>query len=100
MSEIIGEVSTELSGVVVVEAPRAAGATVFPVLAGASFCHLLNDMIQSLFLAAYPIFKGGFDLSFAQIGLLTLVYQATASLLQPIIGIYTDRPIRCPSAWG
>lgn len=71
--------------------PKAEGATVFPVLAGASFGHLLNDMIQSLFTAAYPIFKSGFDLSFAQIGLLTLIYQLTASLLQPIVGIYTDR---------
>ncbi|MCS0503298.1 MFS transporter [Ancylobacter mangrovi] len=85
------------------ERPRTAGATVFPVLAGASFCHLLNDMIQSLFTAAYPIFKGGFDLSFAQIGLLTLVYQLTASLLQPLIGIYTDRrpqPYSLPFGMG
>lgn len=83
--------------------PPKADATVFPVLAGASFCHLLNDMIQSLFVAAYPIFKGGFDLSFAQIGLLTLVYQVTASLLQPIIGIYTDRrpqPYSLPFGMG
>lgn len=85
------------------ERAKAAGATVFPVLAGASFCHLLNDMIQSLFMAAYPIFKGGFDLNFAQIGLLTLVYQLTASLLQPLIGIYTDRhpqPYSLPFGMG
>lgn len=85
------------------ERPKAAGATVFPVLAGASLGHLLNDMIQSLFTAAYPIFKGGFDLSFAQIGLLTLVYQLTASLLQPLIGIYTDRrpqPYSLPFGMG
>jgi MFS transporter, FSR family, fosmidomycin resistance protein len=65
--------------------------TVFSVLAAASFCHMLNDMLQSLFVAAYPIFKGGFDLSFGQIGLLTLTYQITASLLQPLIGLYMDR---------
>ncbi len=67
------------------------GATVVPVLAAISFCHLLNDMMQALLPAVYPILKGGFDLSFAQVGLLTLVYQVTASLLQPFIGFYTDR---------
>ncbi|PKR54454.1 MFS transporter [Thalassospira marina] len=65
--------------------------TVFPVLGAASFCHLLNDMIQSLFTAAYPIFKGGFDLGYAQLGFLTLTYQVTASVLQPLVGSYTDR---------
>ena len=48
-------------------------------------------MTQSLFLASYPLFKGGFSLSFAQIGLLTFTYQVTASLLQPLVGRYTDR---------
>lgn len=67
--------------------PRA----VFPVLGAASFCHLLNDMIQSLFTAAYPVFKGGFDLGYAQLGFLTLTYQVTASVLQPLVGSYTDR---------
>ena len=103
MSETLGEVSTELTGVVIADAPKAVGKAVYPVLIGASFCHLLNDMIQSLFLAAYPIFKGGFDLTFAQIGLLTLVYQCTASLLQPLIGIYTDRrpqPYSLPFGMG
>ena len=56
-----------------------------------SLCHLLNDMLQSLFIAAYPIFKGNFHLSFGQIGVLTLVFQITASLLQPLVGDYTDR---------
>ena len=65
--------------------------TVFAVLGTASLCHMLNDMMQSVFLASYPIFRGGFDLSFGQIGLLTLAYQAIASLLQPLIGQYTDR---------
>jgi FSR family fosmidomycin resistance protein-like MFS transporter len=61
------------------------------VLWAASFCHLLNDMMQALLPAAYPILQGGFNLSFAQVGLLTFVYQLTASLFQPFVGHYTDR---------
>jgi MFS transporter, FSR family, fosmidomycin resistance protein len=68
-----------------------APSTAFPVLGAISFCHLLNDMMQALLLAIYPLLKGGFHLSFGQIGLLTLVFQVTASLLQPLIGQYTDR---------
>lgn len=64
---------------------------VFPVLISASVCHLLNDMLQALLPAIYPILQGDFNLSFAQIGLLTLVYQLTASIFQPFIGLYTDR---------
>ena len=64
---------------------------VFPVLAAISFCHLLNDMMQSLIPAVYPILKTSFHLTFAQIGLITLTNQLTASLLQPFIGSYTDR---------
>lgn len=67
-----------------------AGTTVFPVLGAISFCHLLNDMMQALLPAVYPILRGGFDLSFTQVGLLALVYQLTASILQPLIGLYTD----------
>ncbi len=63
----------------------------FGALLAASLCHFLNDLMQSLFLAAYPILKTGLNLSFAQVGLLTLTYQATGSLLQPVIGLYTDR---------
>ena len=55
-----------------------AGNTSFRVLGAISVSHLLNDMIQSLILAIYPILKGGFDLSFWQIGLITLTYQITA----------------------
>ena len=61
------------------------------VLGALSFSHFLNDMIQSLILAIYPLLKGNFGLSFAQIGLITLTYQITASLLQPLIGLYTDK---------
>lgn len=72
-------------------APAKAAATIFPVLGAISVSHLLNDMIQSLILAIYPMLKENFSLSFAQIGLITLTYQVTASLLQPIIGNYTDK---------
>jgi MFS transporter, FSR family, fosmidomycin resistance protein len=68
-----------------------AATTAFPVLAAASFCHLLNDMMQALLPAVYPILRGDFDLSFAQVGLLTLLYQITASILQPLVGLYTDK---------
>jgi len=64
---------------------------VFSVLWAASFCHLLNDMMQALLPAVYPILQGGFNLSFAQVGSLTFVYQLIASLFQPFIGHYTDR---------
>lgn len=61
------------------------------ILASLSFCHLLNDLMQSLLPAIYPMLKQSFGLSFRQIGLITLVSQITASLLQPAIGVYTDR---------
>ncbi len=70
---------------------QAKAPTAFPVLGAISFCHLLNDMMQALLLAIYPLLKSGFHLNFGQIGLLTLVFQVTASLLQPLIGQYTDR---------
>ncbi len=70
---------------------KIAGKAIFPVLAAISFCHLLNDMMQSLIPAVYPILKSSFHLTFAQIGLITLTNQLTASLLQPFIGSYTDR---------
>ena len=63
----------------------------FGVLGAISSVHMINDMMQSLILAMYPILKGEFSLSFGQIGLITLTYQLTASLLQPLIGIFTDR---------
>ncbi|PYT31336.1 MAG: MFS transporter [Acidobacteria bacterium] len=69
---------------------RSAG-TVFRVLAAISFCHLLNDMLQSVIPAVYPILKNSYRLDFGQIGLITLTSQLTASLLQPLVGLYTDR---------
>ena len=78
--------------------PRAAGEHVaFGVLGAISASHLVNDMMQSLILAIYPILKGSFDLSFGQIGLITLTYQLTASLFQPVVGLYTDRR---PTPWS
>jgi len=71
-------------------APGAAR-TVFRVLAAVSLCHLLNDMVQSLLPSIYPILKATFRLNFGQVGLLSLTYQVVASLLQPFIGLYTDR---------
>src|SRR5271154_7048676 len=64
----------------------------FNVLGAISFSHFLNDMMQSLIIAIYPLLKGEFHLSFAQIGAITLTYQICASLLQPVIGVYTDKP--------
>jgi FSR family fosmidomycin resistance protein-like MFS transporter len=65
--------------------------TSFGVLGALSTSHMINDMMQSLILAMYPILKGDFRLSFGQVGLITLTYQLTASLLQPLIGRYTDK---------
>lgn len=80
----------ELSGSSQNTPPEAEG-TRFRIIGAISFAHFLNDMMQSLILAIYPLLKGTFALSFAQIGLITLTYQITASLLQPLVGLYTDR---------
>ena len=68
----------------------AAGKAVFAILGAISFCHFLNDMVQSLLPAIYPLLKQTFALDFGQIGLITLTYQLVASVLQPAIGLYTD----------
>ncbi len=73
---------------------RTAETTVFAVIGSLAFCHLLNDMMQSLLPALYPVLKAQYGLSFSQVGLVTLTYQLTASLLQPAVGIYTDRRAR------
>lgn len=65
--------------------------TVFPILFAISFSHLLNDTIQSLIPAIYPIVKNTYHLTFSQIGLITLTFQMAASLFQPFVGMYTDR---------
>ncbi len=61
------------------------------ILWAITFCHFLNDLSTSLLPAIYPLLKSGLDLTFAQIGLLTLVYQGVASMLQPVVGLFTDR---------
>lgn len=75
----------------VISAPQRDASGTAPVLGAISVCHMLNDLLQSLLPAIYPILKGGFDLNFGQIGALTLTYQITASLLQPFIGLFTDK---------
>src|SRR5690242_6423866 len=76
------QAATELQGYDVttqaLPLPARPSKAVFPVLCAASFCHGLNDMMQALLPAVYPILRGEFDLSFAQVGLLTFVYQVTA----------------------
>ncbi len=78
--------------------PKAAAApasrvaqTRFRVLGAISFSHFLNDMMQSLVVAIYPLLKGEFQLSFVQIGVITLTYQICASVLQPVVGAFTDK---------
>jgi FSR family fosmidomycin resistance protein-like MFS transporter len=79
------------------QSKSAAHNTAFVVLFAISFCHLLNDMMQSLLSAIYPTLKTSLHLNFAQIGFITLAYQATASLLQPAIGIVADKR---PMPWS
>src|SRR5574340_1237856 len=72
-------------------ASNPSGHTRFDVIGAVSFVHLLNDMMQSVIVTIYPLLKGEFDLSFVQIGVITLTFQLTASLLQPVVGTVTDR---------
>ena len=72
------------------KATAAAGPT-YVVLVGISFSHFLNDTMQSLIASVYPILKDSYALDFAQIGLITLAFQFTASLLQPLVGHFTDK---------
>ena len=77
--------------------------TAFEILVALSFCHLLNDMMQSLIPAIYPILKQNFQLDFAQIGLITFVLQLTGALLQPVsasIPIGTRSRTRSRRGWG
>ncbi|MGH6735454.1 MAG: MFS transporter [Methyloceanibacter sp.] len=72
-------------------APEADQQTAVAVLAAISVCHMLNDVIQSLIMAIYPMLKTSLALDFAQIGFITFTFQATASVLQPLVGYVTDR---------
>src|SRR5690606_34971195 len=80
-------VSTIASG----SATRIASKTTLSIIVAVSVCHMINDIMQSLLSAIYPILKASYGLDYVQIGLLTLTFQCVASLLQPAIGIYTDR---------
>ncbi len=82
---------------------RKIGESSLSILLAISFCHLLNDMVQSLVPSIYPILKSTYGLDFGQIGLITLTFQLTASLLQPLVGLYTDRgpkPFSLPIGMG
>ena len=72
-------------------APRRIEQTAYIILAAMSLSHFLNDMVQSLVPAIYPLLKTSFHLDFSQIGLITFTFQLTASLLQPLVGWFTDR---------
>lgn len=69
---------------------QAAEKTAMAVLIAISFCHMMNDTVQSLLVSIYPMLKENYALDFGQVGLITLTFQVTASLLQPAIGLYTD----------
>ncbi len=84
-------------------AATAEATTTFNILISLSLCHFLNDMNQSLVPAIYPILKSSYGLDFGQIGLITLAFQLTASLLQPVVGMVTDKrptPFSLPVAMG
>ncbi|MBD9374654.1 MFS transporter [Rhizobium sp. ARZ01] len=72
-------------------APAHAARTSFSIIVAVSVCHMLNDIMQSLLTSLYPLLKDNYALDFVQIGLLTMAFQVTASLLQPVVGIVTDR---------
>lgn len=84
-------------------APPLVAKTTLPIILAVSVCHLINDVMQSLLTAIYPILKDNYGLDFVQIGLLTFTFQVTASLLQPAIGMYTDKrplPYSLPVGMG
>lgn len=76
--------------------PKAAESTAFRVLLALGLSHLLNDTLQSVITAVYPLLKEGMALSFVQIGFITLVYQISASVFQPLVGFYLDKK---PNPW-
>jgi MFS transporter, FSR family, fosmidomycin resistance protein len=95
--------STSLAGAAAPAPALSVEKTAFRILAAISFCHLLNDLMQSVIPAVYPILKTSYHLDFGQIGLITLTTQLTASLLQPLIGMFTDRrptPFSLPVGMG
>lgn len=75
---------------------KTAGGTAFGILCALSLAHCLNDLLQSVIMAVYPLIKEGLALSFAQVGLITLCYQTSASIFQPVMGFYLDKR---PNPW-
>jgi FSR family fosmidomycin resistance protein-like MFS transporter len=88
---MVSALMSKENDVIANESPAGGRQTVFPILVAIGFSHFLNDMMQSLIPAMYPLLKAGFQLTFGQVGLITLTYQCTASLLQPLVGFTTDR---------
>jgi FSR family fosmidomycin resistance protein-like MFS transporter len=83
--------STNTASAPTISDTASANSTTFAIILSLSFCHMLNDMMQSLVPAIYPILKSNYALSFGQVGLITMAFQFTASMLQPVVGLYTDR---------
>ena len=95
--------SVEVSTIQTAAPQGVRGKTVYAILGAISFCHFLNDMIQSLLPAIYPLLKNSFHLDFGQIGLITATNQLIASALQPVVGFYTDKrpqPYSLPIGMG
>jgi len=84
---IVGDIPVESNAPGVFDPTK----TILPVIGAVSFVHLLNDLIQSILPSIYPMLKTNYELSFTQVGMITLAFQLTASLLQPAIGLYTDK---------
>jgi MFS transporter, FSR family, fosmidomycin resistance protein len=84
------EAVTPLTAAATLRAAPSTDGVALAILTSLSFCHLLNDMIASLVPAIYPIFRDVFKLDYAEIGFITLTYQCTASVFQPLVGLYTD----------
>ena len=84
-------INTNVANATATETKKLTENTIFSILLAISFSHLLNDTIQSLIPSIYPLVKNSFHLSFSQIGLITLTFQMAASLLQPLVGLYTDK---------
>lgn len=92
-----------MTDAVVAAARPFAPKTTLSIIVAVSVCHMINDVMQSLLTAIYPILKANYGLDFVQIGLLTFTFQVTASLLQPAIGMYTDKrplPYSLPVGMG
>jgi FSR family fosmidomycin resistance protein-like MFS transporter len=71
--------------------PQAIKRTTYSILFLISFSHLINDLLQAVIPSVYPLLKENFNLTFSQIGMITLTYQMVASILQPFVGMYTDK---------